>query len=194
MTAKGNAVLVEALGSSLRYGGSALEDVPALFKRLMAEEAWREFVTPRGKVVHHERFASFLATPPTEGIGASVELFRRIIADDPEALDLFDRAMQRKDGGDRRSADFSVDNINAEPRPTGTSKDYALRKLRKDAPELHAEVLAGNLSAHAAMVKAGFRRKTRTIRLDDADSAAKTIRKHMPLEARQRLARLLLEE
>lgn len=194
MTAKGNAVLVEALGSSLRYGGSALEDVPALFKRLMAEEAWREFVTPRGKVVHHERFASFLATPPTEGIGASVELFRRIIADDPEALDLFDRAMQNPAGVNLSRSDSDVITIPDSAGGRGTSKDYALRKLRKDAPELHAEVLAGNLSAHAAMVKAGFRRKTRTIRLDDADSAAKTIRKHMPLEARQRLARLLLEE
>jgi len=43
----------------------------------------------------------------------------------------------------------AVDNINrtcTQERPTGTSADQALRKLRADAPSLHRRVLAGELS------------------------------------------------
>ncbi len=48
-----------------------------------------------------------------------------------------------------------VDNVNV--RPAGNSESAALRRLRKDRADLHAEVLAGNLKAHAAMVQAGSR-------------------------------------
>lgn len=43
-------------------------------------------------------------------------------------------------------------------RPAGTTRDAALRRLRKDREDLHARVLAGDMSAHAAMVQAGFRK------------------------------------
>lgn len=57
-------------------------------------------------------------------------------ASDPEALDALDRACQRKPGGDQRSESVqtNVDNINIDSRPNGTSRSYALRRLRKDRP------------------------------------------------------------
>jgi hypothetical protein len=57
--------------------------------------------------------------------------------DDPRALDAIDRAMKRHDG-----RPTTVDNINGSLMPTGTSRDAALRRLRKDRPDLHAMVLA----------------------------------------------------
>lgn len=186
-TPKGNAVLVEALGSSLRRGGNALEAVPGLLKRLLAEESWREFITQRGEHVQHERFVEFVTTPPLRGIGASVDLIRRIVADDAEAVDLLDRSLQNP-----ASVHSAVSNIHGTERPAGTTKDRALRKLRKDAPDLHADVLSGNLSAHAAMVKAGFRPLTITVRPDPA-AAARTLRKHMTSEQVAELARLLAD-
>jgi hypothetical protein len=48
----------------------------------------------------------------------------------------------------------TVNNVNSD-RPEGNAKAAALRKLRKDAPELHAKVLAKEMTAHAAMVQAG---------------------------------------
>jgi hypothetical protein len=36
---------------------------------------------------------------------------------------------------------------------------YAMARLRRDRPDLHARVLAGELSAHAGMVEAGFRKR-----------------------------------
>jgi hypothetical protein len=103
-----------------------------------------------------------------------MNLIERVVADDPTTLDLLDRAMQRPPGGDQRSKDrTTVDNINS-ARPDGTAKAAALRKLRKDAPELHAKVLANEMSAHVAMVKAGFRHRTITIRVDDVESIVRS--------------------
>jgi hypothetical protein len=42
--------------------------------------------------------------------------------------------------------------------PTGTSTAAALRRLRKHRPDLHELVLADQMSAHAAMIKAGLRK------------------------------------
>lgn len=185
---KGNAVLVDALGSSLRRGGNALEAVPGLLKRLLAEESWREFVTQRGELVQHDRFVDFVTTPPLRGIGASVDLIRRIIADDTEAVDLLDQALQNPVG-----TNVALNNIQGQA-PVGTSKDAALRKLRKDAPELHADVIAGRLTAHAAMVQAGYRPPTFTVRADCTESVAATLRRRLTAEQLAELARLLVED
>lgn len=52
-----------------------------------------------------------------------------------------------------------VDNVNKVVRPDGNARQQALRRLRKSRPDLHKRVLGGELSAHAAMVEAGFRKK-----------------------------------
>lgn len=187
-TAKGNAVLVEALGSALRRGGNALEDVPGLLKRLLEEESWREFVTPRGELVRHERFVDFVTTPPTQGIGASVDLVRRIVGSDTEALDLLDQALQNAPHVHAPQSDVDISNV----RPTGTTQAAALRRLRKDAPSLHAEVLAGRLSAHAAMVEAGFRPKTISVPVSRPESIAAALRKHLGPDDLARLVALLV--
>ncbi len=45
----------------------------------------------------------------------------------------------------------------------GNGRAYALRRLRdpiKGRPDIHARVLAGELSPHAGMLEAGFRRRS----------------------------------
>lgn len=186
-----NGNLVESLGSSLRSGGHALGTAPALLRQILEAESWRDFVTQRGERVQHEQFADFVTTPPLHGLGASVRLVGKIvesIADEAERLalaDLLDRALQRP------PSIHALDNIQGTEAPTGTSQAAALRRLRKDAPELHADVLAGRLSAHAAMVQAGFRRKTVVVPVDRPESAAKALRKNLSPEDVAALVRLL---
>jgi hypothetical protein len=180
-----NNVLVETLGSSLRSGGSALDAVPDLLKRVLVEESWRSFKTRRGELVEHGRFVDFVTTEPLAGLGSSVDLVRRIVSGDTQAVDLLDRALQNEP---------SVHAGNNIPgRPEGTSADKALRRLRKDAPALHAEVLAGALSPHAAMVKAGFRHRTFTVPADSPERIAATLRRQLTPEALAALAELLQE-
>jgi hypothetical protein len=196
---KANNVLVETLGTSLRYGGSALSDVPGLLKRLLEEEAWREFVTRRGELVRHERFTGFVTTPPLQGLGADVDLVRRVIEHDKEALDLLDQALQNPHGGNHTSPQSKDNNVTLAPQ--GNSRAKALRKLRTEADngngkaaELHAEVLAERISAHAAMVQAGFRPKTISVPVSKPERVAAYLRKHMPRESLLRLVELLTKE
>ena len=184
---RANNVLVETLGSSLRYGGSALSDAPALLKRVLAEDAWRDFVTRRGEHVQHARFADFVTTPPLKGLGSDIDLVRRIVAADSEAVDLLDRALQRP-------AHRPTESGNNVPtsRPEGNAQTKALRRLRKDAPELHAEVLAERLTAHAAMVQAGFRPKTVSVPVTKPEAVARSLLKYMSADDIAKLIALLL--
>jgi hypothetical protein len=92
---------------------------------------------------------------------------RAVPPPDPgQSLDLFDRAWQRPaslhvDNDD----DDAVYNIHDNERPAGTSVEATIRRLRKDAPEIHARVLAGEISAHAGMIEAGFRKKRESRKL-----------------------------
>ena len=179
--------VIDALGSALRYGGAALGDVPDLLKRVLRTQVWREFTTQRREHVCHERFADFVTTQPLAGLGSDVDLIRRIVAGDPEAEKALRDALK-----ERTDPTYSGNNI-TRVTVTGTTRAYALQRLERDAPELHAQVLAGELTAHAAMVKAGFRPHTFTVR-PEPTSAARTLRKHMTPEQCAELARLLTGE
>jgi hypothetical protein len=80
-------------------------------------------------------------------MGCDLAMLKRICAQDPEALDMLDQVMQRPWGGNRRSADFKSDNVRLEQEQHyGNSASAALRRLRKERPDLHARVLAGEMS------------------------------------------------
>jgi hypothetical protein len=53
--------------------------------------------------------------------------------------------------------------------PTGTSAEKAMRVLRDKRRDIHARVLAGELSPHAGMVEAGFRKKVERRKLSVFD-------------------------
>lgn len=187
---KANAALVEALGSALREGEHGLKTGPALLVRVLSEESWRSFVTQRGEEVKHQRFEHFVTMPPLKGLGASMRLIDKLIesvedrAERAQARNLLDEILQREHGGDRRSkaANFKLDNIQLESdvvAPSGTSREAGLRRLRKDRPDLHADVLAGRLSTHAAMVEAGFRKRKISIPVASPGDTARALRRNL---------------
>ena len=57
-------------------------------------------------------------------------------------------------GGDRRSEQGSIPTLKV-----GRGREYDVARLDRYSPELAAEVRAGNLSANAAAIQAGFRKK-----------------------------------
>lgn len=63
-----------------------------------------------------------------------------------------------------------------QPKPSyGTDVTYILNRLREKAPDLHAKVLAGELTPHAAALTAGLRRRRIAVVVDDPESAAKAL-------------------
>ena len=83
-----------------------------------------------------------------------------------------------------RSAGYEIDPETREPIAI---KDVAIA-------DLYQQVMDKKLSPHAAMVKAGFRKRKIAVALDDPQSAVDTIRKHMTPENLARLIQLLAEQ
>jgi hypothetical protein len=79
-------------------------------------------------------------------VDVAVRLGKKYQALDAETPDLMEHGGARQVGNKK-----SVTNLN--------DASYALARLRRDRPDIHARVLAGELTAHAGMVEAGFRKK-----------------------------------
>lgn len=152
----------------------------------MDEEGWRDFVTSRGAIVHHETVESWITSPPLSGLGASVDLLERVLGDDPVATNLLTKAMRRP-----AHVHSDVDNIHI--RPTGTSRLAGHRKLAKHRPDLHAKVLSGEMTVHAALTEGGLRSRYQSVSMMNAEAAANTLRAYMPPELLAELIEKLQE-
>jgi hypothetical protein len=84
---------------------------------------------------------------------------REVLEGQPHGGDRRSEAYRERDAADRDRIKLDNNGIGVKlDYPTGNSIAAALRRLRGQRPELHARVLAGELTAHAAMVEAGFRK------------------------------------
>jgi hypothetical protein len=187
-------LIVGHLTRALLDGTRDLSLIPDLVKRIVQEGLWEEYSDPRSgrKYGPFASFEEFVETPGRKGgLGATVQQLKDLCKRDTVALDAIDKACQHDTGRPSES----VSNVNTlQSRPAGNTQSYALRRLRTQRPDLHAKVLLGALKPNAAMEEAGFRKKTRSIRMDDPDSAYRTIKGMMSPEARRHLGLLLLED
>jgi hypothetical protein len=81
---------------------------------------------------------------------ADAGLLKRTCSGDEDAIDLIDKAEKEAPAvfyGNQYTGGV-VNNVNDTTRPQGNTRQHALRKLRKDRPDLHAQVLAKKLSPH----------------------------------------------
>jgi hypothetical protein len=158
-----------------------------------------------GRHASFDSVVAFIEGQAPAGLQTPLAEFRKLLSLDPAAVDAFDRATQRPDGNPTGHNQYTVkpdagqdgtdNNVHGSStieRPQGNSVQAALRRLRKDRPDLHARVLAGELSAHAAMQEAGFRRPTATVYTDDPEALVSLIGTCCtPEQAREIGARLL---
>lgn len=193
---------VNALTQAILHGAPRLDSVPGLLKQVIREELWHARQLPRSSIVeHYETFVDFIV----DGLGTTVAQLHDLCRRDTEALDLLDKVTQNPHGGDHKSKAFNVDNINVDivnigdvdnihiRKPDGTSVAANLRRLRKDRPEIHAKVIAGELSSHAGMIQAGLRRRKAQIDLEP-ELAARQLRRHFPeAQDRARISELLTD-
>lgn len=168
---------------SLLYAAQNLDAIADAIYTILKEELWCEFYDEVAhSVIKHETFASFVTSAPPEGLGTTIDRVKNLCRDNVPTLDLLDQAVTRKPGGDKRSGEYQTNHNNImNDSVQGTSEVYALRRLRKQAPELHKQVIDGELSANAAMVEAGFRKRYIQVP-DDAEKAGKILRRHFTRE------------
>src|SRR4051794_6825253 len=99
----------------------------------------------------------------TQGTGElSDDQAKQEILDGLKERDEADKRLQdaRPRGRPKKNLDSTKTDVQVYP--TGNSTDRALRRLRKNAPDIHARVLAGEISPHAGMVEAGFRKRAKS--------------------------------
>jgi len=68
--------------------------------------------------------------------------------------------------------------VQCTPLKKGNSKERTVRRIARDRPDLFEKVKAGELSANAAAIEAGFRRKKISVYGDNLDDALKQLEKH----------------
>ncbi len=163
---------MHALGASER----GLSDVPMLLRKILSEELWRSFhVEQTGEEVKYVCFVDFVVTKPLEGLGADLDTLKRLCAGHQDVIDLIDRAEQGKHGGDRKSerikrVNHSLDTSKHTPRTS-----QLLRRLRKDYPELHGQVLKGKITVNEGAIRAGIYPSRVSINTRSPASAAASI-------------------
>lgn len=155
----------------------------------------------------------FLETPLPKGCGVSVERMQQFLeighkkqATDPNVAEWMDtlRADFKREmtvpisphGDISRATNSKIaqgDNITLRNSERGTSDKYLAARLKRDDPELAEKVIRGEVSAHAAAVQTGIRKKYHQI-AHDPDKFARKIRQVFSLEERKAIAMAILED
>jgi hypothetical protein len=191
--------IVHSLAEAIKRGGRSLQSVPGLLAKCISEDLWVERDV-NGQAVTYDKaeFKRFVESPYPNGLDTTIETIERLCSDEPEIKDFLAAAKRGKVGrppkaqgqtDSRGKVNENVQNMH-DYRSTGKT-DYAYNRLRDDAPELHARVISGELSPHAAMIEAGFRPRKVSINMDNAESAYKTITGHMKPDVLRELIDLL---
>jgi hypothetical protein len=170
-TKERNGDLCEIAMNCCSKGASSLTNFPGLMKEIIETKAWerREW---RGKVFELPSLLDLITRKPLEGWGEDPEKVEALIESDPEALSMWRKETTRANHRPLKSNDNIITSSKAKQ---GTGKAYTLDRLSKENPDLYQSVVNGELSANAAAIAAGWRKKTVTV-TDDPASAAKTLR------------------
>jgi hypothetical protein len=169
--------MVRNLIAALSSGRHSIGTVAPLIELIIAEHAWQDRIDPHSGARYQFRpheFRRFLESPPPAGLGANLNLVRTLLGDDTPERVAFENAIVGERGGANNpegiggksgkqteivnAYNINIDNKDTERASAGTARSYAYRKLSKERPDLLERVIAGEMSAHAAMIEAGFRK------------------------------------
>jgi hypothetical protein len=150
--------LVEALWSAVNTSSGSLVNVAPLIKQILETGAWKKREVVQlgpGTVIEFSRFIDFIETPPLKGCGWTQELVEPLIKEDAETLAMWHRAITPPVGINQFTLPEGSHNVTT---LRGNKRAYALDRLKREFPKLFDKVVAKELSANAAAIKAGFRK------------------------------------
>jgi hypothetical protein len=149
-----NEQLCKSTLEALRYGVGGLSSLPGLIKKIIETRAWESRMV-RGKLVQFKSLREMITTSPMDGgWGEEVGKIEQLLKGDADAETAWREEM--KEQGRRNDLGDNVTEVKAEK---GNSRAYTLTRLQKHHPELYERVKAGEISANAAAIEAGFRKK-----------------------------------
>jgi hypothetical protein len=173
--ASSNSMIVADVQIAVANASYGFERVPKALRNLLEQAAWRRFELPDVSALPEEgdaadteieygsdEFEIFCTAPLPSGLDISVERLMHLTAaiggEDAEvALQMVRELLTPLEphGGQR---DAAPSKVVSQPCPSRGAA-YQVRRLKRDNPEVAAEVVAGKLSANAAAERAGLRQK-----------------------------------
>jgi len=169
--------LCQSTIESLYEATGGLRQFPSLLKKVIAERAWERRVC-RGKVVELGGLRELITAKPVEGWGEDPSKVEAVIRDDPEALAAFREAMLGKPGRPKADGETDHNVIGLERSAVGNSRAYSISRVQRECdPQTVAAVMAGEMSANAALVKAGVRENRQVYIPRDPAAAVEKLRR-----------------
>ena len=166
-----------------------LSSFPGLLKKIIKTEAWkhRHIVDTRGMprsgvsggIIELPNLRALITEKPLKGWGEDPTKIEAVIRDDPECLVLYREAMTLPVGTNQHNNNIITQ---TEKTTQGTSKSYTLDRLKRESPELYQQVTEKKISANAAAIQAGFRKKTVSVALGDPQRLVVSLRNHMTVD------------
>jgi hypothetical protein len=128
-------------------------------------------------------------------VGMPARAVRKQIVEASERAKALDGKTVRKHGRPSLLDEAKGDVITFNETGRGTSAEYLTRRIARDHPDVLSRMQAGEFrSVRAAALEAGIIPRTQTVRIDDPQSAARTLRKHMSPDDLALLAKLIAED
>lgn len=196
------------LQRSLRSSGGSPSGVFELLCYVLDKELWKslprtrdgegftsfvqfiEASEPYGLSMEQRDFKALLKVKASEERGGVSDTSRKFdkMREDVLALMNGDVPPAAKQGeiGNGRSREHAMSSTHNE------SSTGVLARLKRDRPDVAADVVAGRLSANAAAIHLGWR-KPRIV-VSSPESVARSLRRYMPADDLGHLAKLLLED
>jgi hypothetical protein len=143
--------------SALSHGETSLSTFPKLLRRIIAEEAWKARKLPGKGIVEMQSLRELVTTAPIAGWGEDPAKIEAVIRDDAEVLAMWREAMKGRAGRPKQEGETRRNPTQF--RTADRGRAYDLSRLQRKSPELFAKVASGEMSANAAAIKAGFRRR-----------------------------------
>jgi hypothetical protein len=145
------------------------------------EDAWRAYRRPMGEIQTYEpgEFTKFVTTPPSLGMGMDPKKLCGVIAafgrDDlrerVESLLRADIPPARAHGGDRKSDQVCDTKLITDQQDVS----YVVSRLKRDNPDIAADVINGTITPNAAAIKTGIRHPYARIRRDNINQAIRVL-------------------
>lgn len=171
-----------AVAAAMAAMASSADEQVTSVAALLDHGWWKRFVQPNGSVVVHDTFAGFVKAEPLEGLGIrDPRAWARSLSTHSH-LRLDANRIVRAIGEEIPELGAPRVNTGGDRNTISDDGNYVIARLKRDDPELAIEVIHGNISAHAAAIKAGIRRPRSTFVTDSIDGAMAALLRHFSYE------------
>lgn len=165
-------IIIRNFVSTYYKGKRAIPDAREYYFQLIEKELFYDIENQRDR---HKAYKSFIERPILEGgLGTTNDDFIRHFRDFDDVLVKHRELWSKGKGGDVKSANAKINNNNIiiDKPKQGTSRAYSIQRLQQSGnTDLAEKVKAKELSANAAMIQAGLKTPTITVRQDEKDFA-----------------------